>query len=90
MSNHSICKNAELEQSMDSVRRTTLRNTAEIAILAAALLATGCASQPDFDETNNQNVTCPGNKALRCFKRTAEPEECSCVTTQDLERLLEF
>ena len=51
-------------------------------VLAAALLAVGCASEGGVDERGVQRISCPGNTTLRCFKRTAEPEQCSCVSRQ--------
>lgn len=62
---------------------------AVFAVLAAALLTVGCASQGDGDEVDVQPIRCPKNMTMRCFKRTAETEECSCVSRQKIENLLE-
>jgi hypothetical protein len=63
--------------------------TAAILILAAGMLAAGCASQGDVDDTNIRPNYCPRNMTLQCFKRTAEPERCTCVTAADIEVLIE-
>jgi hypothetical protein len=74
---------------MDKVRRVNTGRTAAIAILAAAMLAAGCASQGDVDYPNVRRDYCPRNMTLQCFKRTAEPKRCTCVTPLELEELLE-
>ena len=74
---------------MDRVRRVNPERTAAIAILAATMLAAGCASQGDIDGTNVRHEYCPRNMTMQCFKRTAEPRRCTCVTKAELEELLE-
>ena len=74
---------------MDWVRRVNPARTAAIAILAAAMLAAGCASPGDVDDTNVRHEYFPRNMTLQCFKRTAEPKRCACVTKAELEELLE-
>jgi hypothetical protein len=41
------------------------------------------------DERQVQKNRCPSGTTLRCFKRTPEPEQCSCVSRQKIEDLLE-
>ncbi len=74
---------------MNKVRRVNPGRTAAIAILAAAMLAAGCASHGDVDDTNVRREYCPRNMTLQCFKRTAEPKRCTCVTPLEIEELLE-
>jgi hypothetical protein len=59
------------------------------AVLAIGVLLTGCASQDEPREMTGQTVQCPPNTTMRCFKRTAETQECSCVNKQKIETLLE-
>lgn len=80
---------AYLEQSMIKVRHMKRGNSAVIAVMAAALLTVGCASQGGVDDFDVQPISCPKNMTMRCFKRTAEPEQCSCVSRQKIENLLE-
>lgn len=87
--NESYCETAKLEQSMDKVRPIKPGRSAVIAVLAAALLTVGCASQGGGDEFDVRPISCPKNMTMRCFKRTAEPEQCSCVSRQKIEDLLE-
>ena len=49
----------------------------------------GCASNEESEGGEVQR-RCPNNMTLRCFKRTAETEECTCVEQGKIERLFEF
>ena len=49
----------------------------------------GCASNQESEGGEVQR-RCPDNMTLRCFKRTAETEECTCVEQGKIERLFEF
>jgi len=80
---------ARLEQSMHNVMHMIRRRSAVTAALAVALLTVGCASQGGGDEAQVQKDRCPSGTTLRCFKRTPEPEQCSCVSRQKIEDLLE-
>jgi len=59
-------------------------------MLAIGTLAAGCASQDGPGEPNEQRIQCPPNTTMRCFKRTPAPEECSCVSQQKIEELLDL
>ncbi len=74
---------------MDRVRRVNPGRTTAIAILATAMLAAGCASQGDVDDTNVRREYCPRNMTLQCVKRVAPPKRCTCVTPGEFEELLE-
>ena len=80
---------AMLEYSINDVRHIKRGTSAVIAALAVALLTVGCASQGGGDAVDVQANRCPKNTTLRCFKRTPEPEQCSCVSRQKIEDLLE-
>ena len=74
---------------MNNVRLVNPGSTAAIAISAATLLAAGCASQHDVDNTTGQQNYCPKNMALECFESPTRETKCSCVTPQELERTVE-
>ena len=80
---------ARLEQSIDNVMHMNRERSAAIAVLAAALLTVSCASQGGGNTAQVQQDRCPRDMTLRCFKRTPEPEQCSCVSRQKIEDLLE-
>jgi hypothetical protein len=80
---------ARLERSMNNVRHLKRGRSAVTVVLAVALLTVGCASQGGGDEAQAQKNRCPSGTTLRCFKRTPEPEQCSCVSRQKIEDLLE-
>ena len=58
-------------------------------MFALGILSGGCASQEESDQMAERTVQCPPNTTMRCFKRTAETQECSCVNKQKIETLLE-
>ncbi|MGI9224690.1 MAG: hypothetical protein ACR2QX_09460 [Woeseiaceae bacterium] len=66
-----------------------LKSAVTAAVLAIVFLLAGCASQDEPDAITGQTVQCPPNTTMRCFKRTAETQECSCVNKQKIETLLE-
>ena len=67
---------------------STLRIVATTVALAAMAMA-GCAAQPSYDDDTYAQSPCRGDQKLKCTKRSAQPEECSCVTTGDVEELIE-
>ena len=74
---------------MDKVRRVNLGSTVAIAILAIAMLEAGCTSQSDVDDTNVRREYCPRDMTMRCFERMGQPKSCTCVTREELEKLLD-
>ncbi len=60
-----------------------------IAISAVALLAAGCASQGDVENSAERPQPCPSNMALECFESPTRPTQCSCVSSQELEQMME-
>lgn len=69
---------------MNRVRIIKLAGMAAIAILAA-----GCTFQKNVDNTTDQQDHCPSNMTLECFESPTKPTECSCVSAQELERMME-
>ena len=57
--------------------------------LLSTLLAAGCASGPAHDGHTVGQRQCPGNYMLKCTKRSAQPEECSCVPRGHIEETVE-
>jgi hypothetical protein len=58
-------------------------------LLALAVTAAGCASQSYSDDELSAGSPCPRNTTLKCYKRTAAPEECSCVNQGNIEETFE-
>ena len=68
--------------------KTTLRTIAA-AIMLATVIMTGCASEPSYDDDTYAQPTCPRDYTMRCIKRSAEKEKCSCVPRGDVEQMIE-
>jgi hypothetical protein len=66
----------------------TNSNLAAILLTTIAIVVSACASQMDPDPDINRPV-CPRNLILKCYKRTAQPAECRCVSQDDVERTFE-
>ncbi len=64
-------------------------NLMAIIISTLAIVAAGCTSQMESDEYSMARPSCPRNMILQCFKRTAQPAVCRCVTQGDLEETIE-
>ncbi len=74
---------------MNNARLVNPGRAATLAIAAATLFATGCASQHDVANTTGQQNYCPRNMVLECFESPTRETQCSCVTPQQLERTVE-
>jgi len=57
--------------------------------LLFALLALGCASNPSYDDDTYSQRKCRGEYKLKCTKRSAQPEQCSCVPNGNIEETVE-
>ena len=68
--------------------KTSIR-TIVVTLLAAATTMAGCASYEPTDDELAARPQCRHDERLKCNKRSAAPEECSCVSTQDVEELFE-
>ena len=67
---------------------STLRIVSATVVLAVMAMA-GCASQPSYDDDTYAQPRCPSNYKMKCTKRSAQPEECSCVSSDDIEELIQ-
>ena len=68
--------------------KMTLR-TRMTAIMLAAVIMAGCAAEPSYDDDTYAEVRCPRDYTMRCIKRSAEKERCSCVPRGDVEQMIE-
>lgn len=59
------------------------------AVVLTVLAMAGCASQSSHDDDTYAQQRCPHNQKLKCTKRSAEPEQCSCISQQDVEELFQ-
>lgn len=64
-------------------------NLMAIIISTLAIVAAGCASQMESDEYSMARPSCPRDMTLQCFKRTAQPAKCSCVSRDEIEETIE-
>jgi hypothetical protein len=62
-----------------------------IAILLSAIVVAGCASTaaPNYDDDGASEPRCPRDYTMKCIKRTAAPDECSCVPDGDVRQTIE-
>jgi len=67
---------------------SALRFVSATVVLAVLAMA-GCASQTSYDDDTYAQQRCPGSQKLKCTKRSAQPEKCSCVSQQDVEELFQ-
>lgn len=58
------------------------------ALTVIALVVSACASQMDPDPNTNR-PSCPRDLILQCYKRTAQPAECRCVSQDEIKRTVE-
>jgi PBP1b-binding outer membrane lipoprotein LpoB len=58
-------------------------------IVLSMLIAAGCASDPSYEDDATSQRRCPSNYTLKCTKRSAQPEKCSCVTNGNIEETVE-
>lgn len=68
--------------------KSSLRTIA-LATMMAAIMTTGCAAEPSYDDDTYAEVRCPRDYTMRCIKRSAEKERCSCVPRGDVEQMIE-
>ena len=61
------------------------RTTARIAIVSAALLVSGCATQGGSREPE----ACPPGMSVYCETYLGKPQRCFCATREDLRDVLE-
>jgi hypothetical protein len=62
---------------------------AAVMISALVVVASGCASQTESYEDSTAGPQCPRNMTMKCYERTAQPAECSCVTQGNIEETFE-
>lgn len=74
-----------------------IRNTHQARpVLMAALLiklaitVSACAPQDPYRADANDGHDCPPNMKMECYKRTAQPAECRCVTQDRVEKTFEM
>ena len=64
-------------------------HTMMASVLLSAIAMAGCASGPSYDDDTIAERRCPRDYKIKCTKRSAEPEKCSCVPSGDIEELIE-
>lgn len=60
-----------------------------VMLFTLLVVAAGCASQSYSGEELSAGSPCPRNTTLKCHKRSAQPEECSCVNQGNIEETIE-
>jgi hypothetical protein len=74
---------------------TISRHAAGPLVLVALLIAGGCSSMGNREDAESvedpmkvaEQQCRPGMK-LECYERTGQPTRCTCITAEELERVL--